>query len=100
METKKPVLVSGYIRNKKTQETKTPDLVTQLFVAGIVILVLAVYWKFTLAVALIISLVVFAKKYYVFVNDPNRLIVNYFGASVADKIRDNIKNMLREQLHA
>lgn len=99
METKKPTHVSGYIRNKKISDNrKANQQLATILLGGVVILTLAVYWKFTVTIALAISLGVFAKKYYQFANDPSRLMVNYFGATAIDRIRDNIKEMLREQL--
>lgn len=101
MKNQKPVYVSGYIRNpKQSRPNRSDEVFATLVISSVIILILVLCWKATLTVAAIISLAVFAKKYYRFANDPNRLVVNYFGQSVADRVRNNLKDMLREQLHA
>ena len=90
----KPIYVSGYVRNKKI-ETKLPSVnVAALIIAGVMVLVLAVHWRLTLSTAVLVSLGVFAKKYYQFINDPGRLVVNYYGMGQVGNIFNNVKEMV------
>jgi hypothetical protein len=91
----KPIYVSGYVRNKKIQQNQVDSRRMALVLLSVfTILTLIVYWKITVTVALIISLAVFAKKYYQFVNDPGRLVVNYYGMSQVGNIVNNVKEMV------
>lgn len=89
----KPIYVSGYVRNRRIKTKPNIDI-AQVVLASMVVLLLIVHWQFTLAVATGISLYAFGRKYYKFVNDPGRLVVNYYGMSQVGNIVNNVKEMI------
>ena len=89
METKKPVHVKAYTRNKKPTTNQSTDQNTTaatMLIVGIVGLFVIVYWQFFLAVAVIVAAGILAKiKAREFLSQPQYVINYYWRNRIAER---------------
>lgn len=90
----KPIYIQGHWRNRRVPAQLPKINLGVVLLTATMVLMLAVYWRFTLTVAGVTSLSTFAYKYHKFLNDPSRLLVNYYGQGQVQSFYRNIKDMI------